>query len=150
MLLHVVLCEHIHNRITKSHIRVRRSATMLVGAHENRSCAKVMLCDLVNRFTLSPLLNHSQAEYIVTPGNSVNPELDKVNVFATQFTFDVAIQWKTPPGNDDEDSVERYPHGSKGNAHNVAFGEDLTAKHNEVKEAEIVRILGIVVLTHKI
>ncbi len=147
IVLHVVLGEHLHNRIANLKSGF---AAMLVGAHENCSCAKVIPCDLINCFTLSPLRIYSQAEYIIALGNGIKARLNKVNVLARQFTGDVAIQLKFPPGNDDAEIVEKHPHGSKGNEHNVAIGEDLTAKLNKFKEAEMVCILGIVVLAHKI
>ncbi len=80
----------------------------------------------------------------------MNAKLDKVNVFATQFTSDVAIQLKSPPSNDGLESVEEQPHRSKGNMHNVALGEHLTAKRNKFKKGEMVCILWIGVLASKI
>ncbi len=47
-------------------------AAILVGGHENCSCAKVIPCDLIYTFTFGPLRNHSKIEYIVALGNGVN------------------------------------------------------------------------------
>ena len=75
-------------------------------------------------------------------------KLDKINALVTKFTCDVAIQLKSPPGYDVAESVAEHPNGPKGNAHKIMFGGDLTAKHNKVKETEMVRIRCIVVLEH--
>ena len=86
-------------------------------------------------------------------GNGIYAELeslDKVNTFATQFTSDVAVQLESPSSNDCAERVENHPYRAKGDAHNVAFGTDLTAKHHKFKEAEMVCVLGIIVPEHKI
>ena len=46
------------------------------------------------------------------------------------------------------EGVAEHPNGTKGNAHHIMFGGDLTAKHNKVKETEMVRVRCIVVLEH--
>ncbi len=97
-----------------------------------------------------PLRNHSKAEYIVALGNGVNAKFNKVNSFATQFTGDVAIQLKSPASKDCAERVEIHPNRAKGDAHNVVFGADLTAKLNKFKEVEMECVLWIDVLAHKI
>ena len=67
---------------------------------QDANAAKVIPCDLINLFTFCPLWNHSKTEYIVALGNGVNAELNKLNIFATQLTGDVAIQLKSPASND--------------------------------------------------
>jgi hypothetical protein len=121
-----------------------------VRAHENCSCAKVIPCDHINFFTSCPLRNHSKKEYIVILGNRFNTKLNKVDIFAAQFTSDVAVQLKSPASNDCAECVENHPHRAKGDAHKVALVTDLTVKHNKFKEAEMVCVLGIIVLEHKI
>ena len=81
-------------------------------------------------------------------GIEVTEKLDKINALVTKFTGDVAIQLKYPTVFDGAESVAEHPNGPKGNAHQIMFGSDLTAKHNKVKETEMVRILYIVVLEH--
>ncbi len=83
-------------------------------------------------------------------GNGIDTILNKVNIFATQFTGDVAVQLESPASDDCVKRVENHPYRAKGDAHNVAFGTDLTAKHHKFKEAETVCVLGIIVLAHKI
>ena len=69
-------------------------AAMLVAAHQNSSCAKVIPCNLINRFALCSLENYAQAELIIVLGNGIFAKLDKINAFAAQFTGGVAIQLK--------------------------------------------------------
>ncbi len=83
-------------------------------------------------------------------GNITNAKCDKIDAVATQFTGDVAIQLKSPQGYDGAESVEEHSQGPKGNAHKVLFNGDLTAKHNKFKESEMICILWIVVLAHKL
>ena len=83
-------------------------------------------------------------------GNGSDQKLDKINAHVSKFTGDVAIQLKDPPGYDGAESIAEHPNGPKGNAHQIMFGGDLTAKHNLFKETEMVCILRIVVLAHKI
>jgi hypothetical protein len=63
-------------------------------------------------------------------GNGIDNKLNKVNIFATQFTVDVAVQFESPASNDCAERVENHPYRAKGDVHNVAFGTDLTAKHH--------------------
>jgi hypothetical protein len=123
-------------------------AATLVTFHQNKSFAKVIPRNLVNHLALGSLWNDAQAENIILLGNRGNRKLDKVNALVTKFTGDVAIQLKDPPGYDGEESVEDHPNGPKGNAHHIMFRADLTAKHNKIKETEMVRIRRIVVLEH--
>jgi len=145
--LHVFRLENLHDCAA---YRTSGLAAILVRAHENCSCAKVIPCDLINFFTFRPLWNHSKTEYIVALGNGINTKLNKVNIFATQFTGDVAVQLESPASNDCAERVENHPYRAKGDAHNVAFCTDLTAKHHKFKEAEMVYVLGIIVPAHKI
>ena len=46
-----------------------------------------------------------------------------------------------PTGYHGAESVAEHPYGPKGNAHQIMFGGDLTAKHNKIKETEILRIV---------
>ncbi len=83
-------------------------------------------------------------------GNGINAKLSKVYIFATQVTSDVAVQLESPASHKCAERVENHSHRAKGDAYNVAFGTDLTAKHHKFKEAEMVCVLGIIVLAHKI
>ena len=123
-------------------------AATLETFHQNKSFAKVIPRNLVNHLALGSLRNDAQAENIILLGNRGNRKLDKVNALVTKFTGDVAIQLKDPPGYDGAVSVEDHPNGPKGNAHHIMFRADLTAKHNKIKETEMVRIRWIVVLEH--
>ena len=125
-------------------------AAILVRAHENRSCAKVIPRDLVIFFTFCPLRNDSKTEYIVVLGNGINTKLNRVNIFATHFTCDIAIQLESPASNNCAERIENHPHRAKCDAHNVAFGTDLTAEHHKFKEPEMICVFGIIVLAHKI
>ncbi len=106
-------------------------------------------------------------------GNGITTKLNEVGIIVTQSTGDIAVQLKSPASNDCAECVENHPHRlsllhprpaadppgcapppdprpAKGDAHNVAFGTDLTAKHKKFKEEEMVCIFGIVELADKI
>ena len=107
---------------------------ILVSGHQKGCCAKVISRNLINFRTLGSLWNNTQAQNIVLPRNGCYRELDKIHALVTKFTGDVAIQLKSPPGIDGAESVADHPHGPKGNAHQVMFCGDLTAKHKKFKE----------------
>ena len=96
-------------------------AAMLVAAHQNTSCAKVIPSNLINRFTLSSLRNNAQVKHNIVLGNGIYAKLDKISAFATQFTRAIAIQLNSPPGNDGVESVEDHPKGTKSYEHKVMF-----------------------------
>ncbi len=76
-------------------------AAILVRAHA---------CDLIICFTFCLLRNHSKTEYIVVLGNGINTKLNKVDISATQFTGDVAVQLNSPASNDCAERFENHPH----------------------------------------
>jgi hypothetical protein len=117
---------------------------------ENCSCAKVVPYDLIRYFTFCPLLDHSKTDYIVVLGNGINTKLNKVNILATQFTSDVDVQLESSASDDCTERVENHPYRAKGDAHNVAFGTDLTAEHHKFKEAEMACVLRIIGLAHNV
>ncbi len=143
--LHVVRRENLHDCAA---YLTSGFAAILVRAHENSSCARVIPRDLVDFFTFCPLRDDSKTEYIVVLGNGINTELNKVNIFATQFTGDIAIQLESPASNNCAECIENHPHRAQCDVHNVAFGTDLTAEHHKLKEAEMVCVFGIIVLAH--
>ena len=121
-------------------------AAILVTFHRHESFAKVIPRNLVHYFALGSLRNNAQAENNILLGNGGDRKFDKIDGLVTKFTGDVAIQLKYPPGYDGAEGVAEHPNGTKGNAHHIMFGGDLTAKHNKIIETEMVRILSIVVL----
>ena len=139
----ITIPEQLHNHLACD---ASRFAAILVCAQLNSCTAKVMPGNLIDYFAFRSLRNYTQAQNIVLLGDGGNRKLDKINALVTKFTGDVAIQLKYPPGYDGAEGVAEHPNGTKGNAHHIMFGGDLTAKHNKIIETEMVRILSIVVL----
>ena len=82
----------------------------------------------------SEIWRHAHARLLRRLGNGSDRKLDKINALVKNFTGDVTIQLKSPPGYAGTESVADHPHGPKGNAHQVMFSGDLTAKHKKFKE----------------
>ena len=74
-----------------------------------------------------------QAEHIISSGNRIYAQIDKVNACVTECTCSIAIQLKTPPIYDSAESVCKHPQQQEGEEHNVTFSNDLATNHTKIK-----------------
>ena len=83
---------------------------------------------------------------MILVGNRIYAELKQVDAGATEFTGDIAIQLKAPPTNNRPQRIGEHPGGGEGNAQNVALRNEFTAQRHKLKEVEMIRVFGIIVL----
>ena len=83
---------------------------------------------------------------MILVGNQIYAELKQIDAGATEFTGDIAIQLKAPPSNGRPQHIGEHPGGGDGDARNVALRTEFTAQHHKLKEVEMIRVFGIIVL----
>ena len=86
---------------------------------------------------------------MVLLGNRIYAELKQVDAGATEFTGDIAIQLKAPPCNNRPQRIQEHPGGGEGDTHNVALRTEFMSENQKLKEVEMIRVIGIIVLAQE-